>query len=197
MLFYLHHRCFTQWSDRSSASAAGSLFCYPRQLGFRYVPYLCCALEPTGINSLSSAVSVWDGMMYSAQMRWLVLFHKVLQIISGVTTGLAGVAQLQSQLVDLSGKACHVLLLLSALRELPGCWTFPELGALQTVQANHFQPKELSVSIGLKPLFRGLVFFCWVCCRHPCELAKAAVSLPLPSLLLLASGLKTRPTSKP
>jgi len=36
-----------------------------------------------------------------------------------------------------------------------------------------------------------------VCCGHPCELDGAVVSLPLPSsLLLLASGLKTRPTSK-
>lgn len=68
MLFYLHHQCFREWSDGPSASAAGTLFCYPRKLGVCGVPYLCCTLGLTGIHPLSSAVSVLDVTMCSTLM---------------------------------------------------------------------------------------------------------------------------------
>lgn len=142
-------------------------------------------------SSLFSAVSVLDVTMCSAQMCWEVVFQKGLHIISGVTTGLSGIVWLRSQLVDVGGKVCYVLLPLSAPVELPGCWSFT---VWKKGQMSSSCPKELSVSTGLQPLFTG---FFWVCCGHPCEMDEAVVSFPLPSPLLLpASGLKMRPMNK-
>lgn len=82
---------------------------------------------------------------------WLVLLHKGLQIISEATTRVAGVSHLLSQLVYISRKVCHVRVPLPAPLELLGCQASASLGVIQREQMNHFHPKELCVSIRVKP----------------------------------------------
>lgn len=146
MLLHLHHQCFSSEVMGLLPVQLGSYFVIQGRRVFMRVP-----TGPVLWNALGP-VSVVDVMVCSTLMCLISLIP--LQIILGVTTGLSGVAQSQSRLLDVNRETCHVTAIICTCGA-PRMLILPCVRC-STNKTNYFHPKELC-QLGSNPSSEGLL----------------------------------------